>query len=67
MAYHQRDADGQWLRESLFGLGGFALALGSDGQPRVSGTFDNDLRLYRRSILWLDEHVLLPAVPHPGW
>lgn len=67
LTYHQRDADGQWLRESLFGLGGFALALGSDGQPRVSGTLDNDLRLYRRSILWLDEHVLLPAVPHPGW
>ena len=58
-----------WRRAGLVlaCLGYSALALGSDGQPRVSGTFDNDLRLYRRSILWLDEHVLLPAVPHPGW
>lgn len=67
LAYHQRDANGRWSRESLPGLGSMALALGSDGQPRVSGSFDGDLRLYRRSILWLDEHVFLPAVPHPGW
>ncbi len=67
LAYHQRDANGQWSRQSLPTLASMALALGSDGQPRVSGTLDNDLRLYRRAILWLDEHALLPAVPHPGW
>jgi len=67
LTYHQRDENGQWSRQSLPALVSMALALGSDGQPRVSGTLDNDLRLYRRAILWLDEHVLLPAVPYPGW
>ena len=67
LTYHQRDENGQWSRDPLPGLGSMALALGSDGQPRVSGILDNDLRFYRRSILWLDEHALLPAVPHPGW
>jgi len=68
LTYGRRDADGHWSGEwAVRSSGAFALALGSDGQPRLSSTIDGDLRLYRRSILWLDEHVLLPTVPYPGW
>ena len=62
--YHQRDVDGQWSSEGVANVGGaFALAVGSDGQPRVSSQVRSDLRLYTRELLWLDQHALLPIIP----
>ena len=62
--YHQRDVDGQWSSEGVANVGGaLALAVGSDGQPRVSSQVRSDLRLYTRELLWLDQHALLPIIP----
>ncbi len=64
LRYLRREADGQWSSDSIAGPGGsFALAVGSDGQPRVSRHENTDLRLYTREILSLDKHMLLPVVP----
>ena len=64
LSYLRRAADGQWSSDSIAGPGSsFALAVGSDGQPRVSRHENTDLRLYTREILWLDKHMLLPVVP----
>jgi hypothetical protein len=72
LRYHRREADGQGSGEGITRSGGyaggaFALVVGSDGQPRVSRQHDGDLLLYRREILWLDQHVLLPVVPVLGY
>lgn len=63
--YGRREANGQWAGGGHIARdgGNFALAVGSDGQPRVSLHALGDLRLYTRGILWLDQHALLPVVP----
>ena len=72
LRYQRWDADGQESGEGItrspgYTGGTFALAVGSDGQPRVSQQHDGDLLLYRREILWLDQHALLPVVPVLGY
>ena len=58
----RRDATGQWTGEERGrSNGSFALAVGSDGRPRVSNHVDGDLLLMTRDILWLDNHALLPT------
>ena len=62
--YARREANGDWSSGGIGGEGGgYALAVGSDGQPRVSRHENTDLRLYTREILWLDRHMLFPVVP----
>lgn len=64
LRYDRRAANGQWASESLEGYGGsFDLAVGRDGQPRVSRNLRSDLWLYERAIRWLDQHALFPFVP----
>ncbi len=72
--YHRRAADGEWSgggpgRYPYYSSGAFALAVGSDGQPRISRTMHSDLWLDTRGIVLLDQHAVLPVVPvpHPGW
>jgi hypothetical protein len=62
--YRRQETDGQGTTEGIAGSGGaFYLAVGSDGQPRLSRRRDDGLWFYRREILWLDKHMLLPVVP----
>ena len=64
LSYYRREPDGQWLGEDITGVSSsLDLAVGSDGQPRVSRHMMPDLRLYTREILWLEHHALLPVVP----
>jgi hypothetical protein len=73
LRYQRQEADGQGSGEGIegssrdFTSGAFALAVGSDGQPRVSQQVGGDLVLHRREIRWLDQHVLLPIVPNLGY
>ena len=66
LRYDRHEANGQWSGSDIAGVGddyGFALAVGSDGQPRISRHMGSDLWLHRREIRWLDKHALLPVVP----
>jgi len=64
--YDRRAAGGQWAGGSLeVYSGAFALAVGSDGQPRISRTTHGDLWLDTRDILLLNQHAVLPVVPVP--
>ncbi len=64
--YDRRAADGQWVGGSLeVYSGAFALAVGSDGQPRISRTLHADLWLDTRGIVLLGQHAVLPFVPVP--
>ena len=68
--YQRQETDEQGSDEGIPGSnhgGAFALAVGSDGQPRVSQQVGGDLVLHRREIRWLDQHVLLPIVPNLGY
>ena len=73
LRYQRQEADGQGSGEGIvgssrdFAIGAFALAVGSDGQPRVSQQVGGDLVLHRREIRWLDQHALLPFVPVLGY
>jgi len=60
--YHRRDATGQWTGEDVSRSDGrFALAVDSDGRPRVGNQWSGDLHLLARDILWLDNHALMPT------
>ncbi len=64
--YDRRAADGQWTSGSPeVYSGAFALAVGSDGQPRISRTLHSDLWLDTRGIVLLNQHAVLPFVPVP--
>ena len=68
LSYQRQEADGQGSGEGVVGnSGNFDLAVGSDGQPRVSLQNGGDLIFYRREIRWLDQHALLPVVPNLGY
>ncbi len=69
LRYYRRAADGEWSGGGPglypYSSGAFALAVGSDGQPRISRTMHSDLWLDTRGIVLLGQHAVLPVVPVP--